>query len=557
MTEQEPHLIMTDLSTDILVIGKGWSGVKTAQEISDQGYHVLMIDEEILGSENIPNYKMLERLNSSQPDKPSISFQEFDSIKDIEYLEGTRLIRCQGMPGNFSLKLAQGTEQFEKQVGAIVVATDYIRTSLFEDYGLQSSEKVISQSQLEIMLDSEKKEETKLSKTNNVAFVVGFGQEGNPLVMHRIMRCVQDLEDLSCQAYIYVKNIKVAAEGLERLYRDNRQKGAIYFKLSEGPKIAPDGQSITSYDPILDKEIELYPDLIVIEESFQSNPTHYRLSEILGIDIGPWGFLQENNVHRFPVTTNRQGIYVTGSSREVMNLSDMTKDAANVAVEIKKFLANGSKELLEYIGIVDKDKCCFCLTCFRCCPHGAIYLEDKPVISSIACQGCGICASECPQDAIQIVAYRDETIKEKLKKEIDQTKNELYPTIIAFCCENSSFESGMAAQAFQYALPPGLRMIKVPCAGKVDIDYLFTAFTQGADGVMVLACHEGNCQSVRGNTFAQQRVKNLHHLLEEVGLSKERLFFKTLASNMPHQFRQYSFQLEDTLNKIGKNPITS
>ncbi len=557
MIDSEPSLIKTDLSTNILVIGSGWSGIQSAQKISEQGYHVLMIDEENQSAETIPNYNILKWLNSDQQDKSSIDLQAFNDNHNIEYLSGSTLIHCQGMPGNFVLKFSQATDKFEKKVGAIVVATEYTRTSLFEHYGLPDSEKVISQSQLEMMLYSGEKDENRFPKTNNVAFLVGFGQEGDPLVMHRIMRCVQDLEDHDCQAYVYVKNIKVAAEGLERLYRDNRQKGAIYFKLSERPSISPDGQSITSYDPVLDKEIELYPDLIVVEESFQANHAHSRLSQILGIDIGPWGFLQENNVHRLPVATNRTGIFVTGSSREVMETSDMTRDAANVALEIRQFLNNGYKEIPEYIGIVDKDKCCFCLTCFRCCPHGAIYLEDRPVISSMACQGCGICASECPQDAIQIVAYQDEAIKANLKQEIEQAKKNQAPVIIAFCCENSSFESGRAAQTFNYSLPEGLRMIKVPCAGKVDLDYLFTSFTHGADGVMVLACHEGNCRSVRGNSFAQQRVGNLHHLLEEAGLSKKRLVFATLASNMPHEFEKYTLQFEETLKKLGRNPITS
>jgi heterodisulfide reductase subunit A-like polyferredoxin/coenzyme F420-reducing hydrogenase delta subunit len=554
MTDSLSNLITTDVATDVLVIGKGTSGRLTAQEIADQGFHVIVIDEANKDSETIKNFEIFKRLIECQPENISFALQESNPSNAIEYLSGTSLLHCQGMPGNFHLKLAQGNEILDKTVGAIVIATDYVRSSLYENYGLHPSEKIISQTQMEEILDSAHGQGLLGSKINNVAFVVGFGQEGNTLVMQRIMRCVRDLETHGCHSYIYVKNIKVAAEGLECLCCESRQEGAIYFKLLEKPHISSDGHSIVSTDPVLGKELELNPDLIVIEEAFVANRVHSRLAEVLRIDLGPWGFLQENNVHRFPVTTNREGIFVAGSSREVMNISGMKQDAANVALAVKQFLDQGQKVVPEYIGIVDKEKCCFCLTCFRCCPHGAIFLEDKPVISSLACQGCGICASECPQDAIQILAYQDDVIKDTLKQEIVNSQT---PKIIAFCCENSSYEAGRAAQTFQHSLPRGLRMIKVPCAGKIDLDYLFTAFTHGADGVMVLSCHEGNCKSVRGNTFARHRVETLHHLMEEVGLAKERLMIATLASNMRHAFTKYACQMEETLQELGENPMAS
>ncbi|MCF8107901.1 MAG: hydrogenase iron-sulfur subunit, partial [Desulfohalobiaceae bacterium] len=81
-----------------------------------------------------------------------------------------------------------------------------------------------------------------------------------------------------------------------------------------------------------------------------------------------------------------------------------------------------------------------------------------------------------------------------------------------------------------------LRLIEVPCAGKIDVETILRAFTLGAGAVVVLACHEGNCQSERGNTYAAWRVREMQKRLEALGFDDSRLVFATLASNMPREF---------------------
>ena len=104
-------------------------------------------------------------------------------------------------------------------------------------------------------------------------------------------------------------------------------------------------------------------------------------------------------------------------------------------------------------------------------------------------------------------------------------------------------------------LPEGLRMIRVPCAGKVDVDYILTAFQAGADGVLVFACHKDNCKSERGNTFAEWRVEDAGRMLEEIGLERERLQFSTIASNMPVEFVRITRALEEKLKHLGPTRI--
>ena len=378
-----------------------------------------------------------------------------------------------------------------------------------------------------------------------MAFLSGLAQPGNPLNMERLFRSVLALTGVKdCTAYVYVGDLKVASDELERLYLQTRDKGALYFKLKQAPAVSQENGnlSITYSDPVILKEVQVQPDMIVVDEAIEAGAGYPDLAEMLHIDLSPSGFLQTDNVHRYPVATNREGIYVVGGGREIRNLNGAWMDAQNTALQIKNLLGDGDRQVSTATKL-DAGKCTFCLTCYRCCPHGAIYWENESntIISPTACQSCGICASECPMDAIQIGNFSDAEMKDRIKSGAAQDTQA--PRIVAFCCQNSALEAGRMAQDFKMTLPAGLQMVQVPCAGKVDLDYILTAFVEGADGVLVLACHPGNCKSERGNTYAGWRVKEAQRMLTEIGIGADKLRFVTLAANMGSDFARIANEM--------------
>ncbi|WP_372677669.1 hydrogenase iron-sulfur subunit [Desulfosarcina sp.] len=542
---QDTQMETINLTTDVLVVGAGMTGVKAASEIAANGYRVVLIDEgaglgmaagapvaDLDGEEQAALNTLMETVNGSEM---------------IDVMTGTRMDGAAGVPGDFRVWLSGNDDIVEKSVGAIVVASELVACPLNEAYGLSLSETVVSQSQMEAALAKN----PAVFSGKTIAFMVGLAQDGNPLVLERVLKGVLAMENMEdTSAYVFAGDLKVAEDGLERLYLECRDKGAMYVKLTEMPTVVQeDGTLCITYDdPVLQRNVELSPDIIVVEEALGADQANTALAEMLNIDVGSMGFLQTDNVHRFPVSTNREGIFVVGGTRRVKKRYGALMDAENAAIRVRNLLGDGTIAVPANKAVLDTGKCTFCLTCYRCCPHGAIYwsADNKPVISAVACQGCGICAAECPMDAIQIGDFNDADMIDRVTQSAAAAPDDS-PTIVAFCCQNSGMEAARMAESFGMPLPKGLKTVAVPCAGKVDIEYVMHALAEGAEGVVVMACHNGNCKSEKGSLYAGWRAANAQDMLTAIGLEKERICFATTASNMGADFSNILMAMEETL----------
>jgi coenzyme F420-reducing hydrogenase delta subunit len=150
-------------------------------------------------------------------------------------------------------------------------------------------------------------------------------------------------------------------------------------------------------------------------------------------------------------------------------------------------------------------------------------------------------------DAIQIGDFNDADMIERVTRSAAEESDG--PTIVAFCCQNSGLEAAEMAASFGMPLPKGLKTVAVPCAGKVDIDYVMRALAEGADGVVVMACHNGNCKSEKGSLYAGWRAANARGMLEAMGVDKERICFATTASNMGAHFSSMLMEMAANLTK--------
>jgi F420-non-reducing hydrogenase iron-sulfur subunit len=131
------------------------------------------------------------------------------------------------------------------------------------------------------------------------------------------------------------------------------------------------------------------------------------------------------------------------------------------------------------------------------------------------------------------------------------------PKIIAFCCDQSGYVAADMAGSLKLKLPKNVEVVRVPCAGRIETIYLLKALEKGADGVLIFACYEENCQFLRGNLRARGRLSYAHRILEKIGLEKERLEICYLTTNSGVKFAETLHQKSEQLRKLGPNPAVT
>ncbi len=103
--------------------------------------------------------------------------------------------------------------------------------------------------------------------------------------------------------------------------------------------------------------------------------------------------------------------------------------------------------------------------------------------------------------------------------------------------------------------PANIKIIRVPCTGKVDVMYLLRSIQKGADGVYVVGCLEGTCHYKEGNFRARERVNYVRSLLEEIGLEADRVRMYNLSSGEGPTFAAYAREMTENIKALGPNPI--
>ena len=138
------------------------------------------------------------------------------------------------------------------------------------------------------------------------------------------------------------------------------------------------------------------------------------------------------------------------------------------------------------------------------------------------------------------------------------------PKIVAFCCNFCAFAAADLAGAMRLQYSPNVRIIRLPCTGKVDALYLMKSFEDGADGVFVAGCLEGQCHYLEGNLRAKKKVAYVKRLLTEVGIEPERIDMFNLSSAMGGRFAEIVEEMTERIKKLGptykdeqKEPVNS
>ncbi len=238
------------------------------------------------------------------------------------------------------------------------------------------------------------------------------------------------LQERGCRVAVAVRDLKVSATGMERLYRRARERGVLFFKYDEPP-------AITAVDNAINVDLEdttqlseritvsLPSDLIVVPETFTADPEAGELCRMLRLRPGADGRFMDDNPQFQRVLTNRRGIFLAGGCR--------FPQSSDRSVERGAGRRPGGECPPSRRGLRPGDahrrggspEMRVCLSCLRLCPHAAIDVErsaggetstrrrpekdNSPLPAGVsarvdpaACFGCGVCVAECPNRAITL-----------------------------------------------------------------------------------------------------------------------------------------------------------
>jgi heterodisulfide reductase subunit A-like polyferredoxin len=405
-----------DIKRRALVIGGGLSGMTAALSLAAQGFESVLLErEKELGGNLRRKYHdtggadpqaLLESLVRQVTSEPLITVYQGAGIKDFS-----------GYVGNYQTEITTddgSTRQIEH--GVVIVATGGVEYQPTE-YLYGQSERVLTQLELEAKLASG--EET-VKQLDSVVMIqcVGSREEDHMYCSricctHAVKNAIK-LKQERPETEVYILYRDMRTYGLQELqYKEARNSGVIFIRYDEEkkPEVSEeDGHLVVRvFDPVLDANIELKPDLLALSSAVRPQPDTEELASRLKLPLTQDKFYMEAHLKLRPLDFISEGMYLCGLAHSPKSIPESIVQARGAVSRALTVLSQPYLMVGGIVSVVDADKCVACLTCVRSCPFGVPQINEDGVahIEVAACQGCGICAAACPRKAITLQHYTD------------------------------------------------------------------------------------------------------------------------------------------------------
>ncbi len=125
------------------------------------------------------------------------------------------------------------------------------------------------------------------------------------------------------------------------------------------------------------------------------------------------------------------------------------------------------------------------------------------------------------------------------------------PKIVAFLCNWCSYAGADLAGVSRMQYPPNIRVVRVPCSGRINPLFILAALQNGADGVLVSGCHPGDCHYLSGNLVARRKFNTIKDLLAYVGIEANRVQFSWVSASEGGRFSDLVRQVSEDVKKLG------
>jgi heterodisulfide reductase subunit A2 len=447
---EEVHV---DAVHQTLVVGAGVAGLRAALDLARWGMAVVVVERSGEAGGNVlrlastyptgePGAALIERLLAKLADQPLVDLRL-----------NTEVVGVSGFVGDFHVTLRErvpGTEgegaTREEEVGAIVLATG------FRDYEPARGEygfggpRVCTLAAFQAHLHD-------AQSASDLASVLGLG---GPLRSVAFLHCVgsrqvQGLDEPNGQLNTYCsrvcctatlraaaetrrrfpelrvidvyRDLRTYARDQEEVYRAASDAGVLFVRVPEderarvetSPARDPYPLVVRTHDALtFGAELELPVDLVVLATGMKPGDVTDLVS-MTKVPTGGDGFLLEVHPKLRPVESAIPGVFLAGSARAPMDITESTASASAAAAKVAALLARDQVELDPFVATADPARCTGTGACVGACPYGAIGLREIEVeegvfgtrayVNPAVCKGCGACVAVCPTRAVDVQGW--------------------------------------------------------------------------------------------------------------------------------------------------------
>ena len=324
--------------------------------------------------------------------------------------------------------------------------------------------------------------------------------------------------------------MRTAGVGYENWFLDARRAG-VEFLRGTPPEVQFDGAGrpvIEVEDVTAARKRVLRPDLVVLSTGMVPATDTEKLTQTLAIDRDKDGFVEILDRKNRATETSGEGIFVCGSAAGPKALIEVNTEASAVASEIHNFLTSAGRRGTA-ASQVDAAQCVGCDTCSTMCPFGAITLVDRPAVGAAPRRGQGRRQAgrdrrpELPRLRHlrrQLPRGGDRPQPERrraLRTHRDDDRRASQKPVVGFYCKECAGAAiGLSGQR-RDRYPETVRLIELPCLGRVSALHIVEAARLGAAGVFLAGCAEGRCQYRTGDTSALEQMTIAEEVLAASG----------------------------------------